>query len=109
LPGGFVHVDGKKAKRSAGALGFWRTRTATFSGSDVGIGTVPHAAATIVQLRPKACDAEPNMSKPASTIQYIAPVQLESKAAAYHNVRQSVRATLHTGHATPAVNLRKAA
>jgi hypothetical protein len=22
LPGGFIHVDGKKAKRSAGALGF---------------------------------------------------------------------------------------
>src|SRR5579859_484124 len=50
LPGGFVHVDGKKAKHSAGALGFERTRSATFAGPDVGIGAVPHAAATIVQL-----------------------------------------------------------
>src|SRR4029077_4773539 len=48
LPGGFVHVDGKKAKRSASALGFERTRTATFAGPDVGIGAIPQAAAAIV-------------------------------------------------------------
>src|SRR5439155_9843560 len=30
-----------------------RTRTATFAGPDVGIGAVPHIAATIVQLLPR--------------------------------------------------------
>src|SRR5713226_9712435 len=53
LLGWFIHVDGKKAEHSAGALGFERTRTATLAGPDVGIGAVPHAAATIVQLLPR--------------------------------------------------------
>jgi hypothetical protein len=53
LPGGFVHVDGKKAKRSAGALGFERTRTATFASPDVGIGAVPLVATTVVELLPR--------------------------------------------------------
>src|SRR5258706_4226516 len=53
LPGWFIHVDGKNAEHSAGALGFERTRTETFAGPDVDIGAVRYAASTIVQLLPR--------------------------------------------------------
>src|SRR5215471_2526158 len=56
LSGCFLHMDGKEAECSAGALGFERTPTATFAGPDIGIGTVPHAAATIVQRLARRAD-----------------------------------------------------
>src|SRR6266550_5297423 len=49
LSGGFIHVDGKIAKRPARALRFQRTRTASFARPDVGIGAVPLVTAAVVE------------------------------------------------------------
>src|SRR5439155_2006621 len=49
LPGRFLPVDGKIPECSTGALGLWRTRTATFARPDVGIGAVAQVVAAVVE------------------------------------------------------------
>src|SRR5215469_2371907 len=56
LPSCFVHVDGKEAKCSSGALRFQRTRTAFVASPDVSKRPVPIIATAVVQLL--ACWAE---------------------------------------------------
>src|SRR5271157_5778153 len=51
-----MHVDGKTAEGCASALRSLRTRPTTFAGSDIGIGTILGAPATVVELL--ACGAE---------------------------------------------------
>ena len=56
LSGGFIHVDGKIAKRPAGALRFECTRAASFARPDVGISAIPLVTAAVVENLARGTD-----------------------------------------------------